>query len=83
MPLSVFRLTTPYLKYFGTKGLRRWLVHALPWPALNEMGKVVDVIHNTAISTYEEKKTIGLDDTSHKDVMSVLCKVSLNSLPHY
>ncbi|KAJ7125295.1 cytochrome P450 [Mycena epipterygia] len=72
LPLSVFRLTTPYLKYFGTKGLRRWLVHALPWPALNEMGKVVDVIHNTAVSTYEEKKTIDLDDPSHKDVMSVL-----------
>jgi hypothetical protein len=78
LPLSVFRLTTPYLKYLGTKALRRWLVHALPWPALNEIGKVVDVIHRTAISTYEEKKTTGLDDPSHLDVMSVLCKLSLS-----
>lgn len=36
------------------------------------MGKVIDVIHNTAVATYEEKKTIDLDDPSHKDVMSVL-----------
>ncbi|KAJ7647813.1 cytochrome P450 [Roridomyces roridus] len=72
LPLSVFRLTTPYLKYLGPKSLRRWLVHALPWPALNEMGKVVDVIYSTAVSTYKQKKTIDLDDPSHKDVMSVL-----------
>jgi hypothetical protein len=39
------------------------------------MGKVVDVIHNTALSTYEEKKSIDVDDPSHKDVMSVLRKL--------
>ncbi|KAJ6590070.1 cytochrome P450 [Mycena vulgaris] len=72
LPLSVFRLITPYVKYLGPRGLRKWLVNALPWPALNEMGKVVDVIHNTAVATYEEKKNIDLDDPSHKDVMSVL-----------
>jgi hypothetical protein len=82
LPLSVLRITTPYLRYFGTKSFRRWLVRSLPWPALNEMGKVVDVIHNTALSTYEEKKSIDVDDPSHKDVMSVLRKlvIKLGSL---
>ncbi|KAJ7227219.1 cytochrome P450 [Mycena pura] len=70
LPLSVLRIAVPYFKYFGTKGFRRWLVHNLPWPALNTMGMVVDVIYNTAVSTYEDKKTITLDD--RKDVMSVL-----------
>ncbi|KAJ7503140.1 cytochrome P450 [Mycena galericulata] len=72
LPLSVLRITTPYLKYFGPKSFRTWLVRSLPWPALNEMGKVVDVIHSTALSTFEEKKTIDLDDPSHRDVMSTL-----------
>ncbi|KAJ6609032.1 cytochrome P450 [Mycena sp. CBHHK59/15] len=79
LSLSVLRITTPYLKYLGTKRFRRFLVHALPWPALNDMGKVVDVIYNTAISTYQEKKTIDLDDPSHKDVMSVLLNANKNA----
>ncbi|KAJ7287002.1 cytochrome P450 [Mycena rebaudengoi] len=72
LPLSALRITTPWLQYFGTAKFRRFLVHALPWPALNAMGRVVDVIYETALSTYEDKKTIDLDDPSHKDVVSVL-----------
>ncbi|KAJ6631437.1 cytochrome P450 [Mycena sp. CBHHK59/15] len=79
LPLSVLRLTTPYLKYLGTPRLRRFLVQNLPWPALNEMGKVVDVIHDTAVSTYQEKKTIDFEDPSHKDVMSVLLNANKNA----
>ncbi|KAF7289283.1 hypothetical protein MIND_01389900 [Mycena indigotica] len=77
LPLSVLRITVPYLQYFGTKKFRRWLVHSLPWPALNTMGKVVDVIFNTAVSTYEDKKNINIDeDEDRKDVMSVLLKAN-------
>ncbi|KAJ7736842.1 cytochrome P450 [Mycena metata] len=72
LPLSVLRITVPWLRYFGTKRFRRWLVHSLPWPALNEMGEIVDVIQRTAISTYEEKKAIDIDDPTRKDVLSVL-----------
>ncbi|KAJ7188927.1 cytochrome P450 [Mycena filopes] len=72
LPLSVLRITIPWLRYFGPASFRRWLVHSLPWPALNDMGKIVDVIYNTAISTYNEKKAIDIDDPNRKDVLSVL-----------
>ncbi|KAF7371108.1 hypothetical protein MSAN_00745700 [Mycena sanguinolenta] len=79
LPLSVFRLFTPYFKYLGPKSLRRWLVHTVPWPNLNEMGRLVDLIYRTAVSTYENKKTIDLDDPSHKDVMSVLLNANMRA----
>ncbi|KAJ7166310.1 cytochrome P450 [Mycena crocata] len=76
LPLSVFRLVTPYLKYFGTRRFRKWLVHSLPWPELNEMGRVVEVIHRTASSIYEETKILDLNEFEHKDVMSVLLEAN-------
>ncbi|KAJ7072872.1 cytochrome P450 [Mycena amicta] len=79
LPLSVLRITIPYLRYLGPKKFRRWLVHNLPWPALNTMGKVVDVIFNTAVSIYREMRTVEIDDDDdeeRRDVMSVLLKAN-------
>ncbi|KAF7297887.1 hypothetical protein HMN09_01009500 [Mycena chlorophos] len=83
LPLSVLRITIPYMRYLGPKNFRRWLVHNLPWPALNTMGKVVDVISNTATSTYENKKNMELDedeDAEQRDVMSTLLRANKKAL---
>lgn len=68
------------LEKIGTPAFRRFLVDICPWKALHEARDIVDIIHETSLEIYAEKKqaladgdkVVSANFGQSKDIMSIL-----------
>lgn len=71
------------LEKIGTPAFRRFLVDICPWKALHEARDIVDIMHETSLEIYAEKKQALADGDEAlsakvgqgKDIMSILSKL--------
>lgn len=78
--IAFFRFTIhKYVFNWGGPRFQRWLVDALPWPALHELRDMVDVMDNTSkeiLGATKRALAEGKDMSSRigggKDIMSIL-----------
>jgi hypothetical protein len=88
LKVSVARKFLPFLINIGPPYFRRFIVKILPWKALKEICSIVDIMDETSMKVFEEKKRAlskGDNTVLHqvgegKDIMSILrafMKVSL------
>ena len=63
----------------GPAKLRRFLVRMVPWPKLQRLRKMVDIMDKTTLDVYNAKKTALQDDSisqhvgKGRDIMTILC----------
>ena len=77
---SVF---VPSLSRIGTPKFRRSVVELIPWKAVQDFIKIVDVMYNTSVGIFESKKkalaegdeALATQISQGKDIMSILCEL--------
>lgn len=70
------------LEKIGTPAFRRFMVDICPWKALHEARDIVDIMYETSLEIYAEKKQALADGDEAlsvkvgqgKDIMSILSK---------
>ncbi|KAG1842383.1 cytochrome P450 [Suillus subalutaceus] len=85
--VSVARKFLPFLINVGPPNFRRFIVKIFPWKALKEICSIVDVMDETSMKVFEEKKRAlskGDDAVLHqvgegKDIMSILLRANMNT----
>ena len=73
------RQFSPILTKLGPAWFRRWVVDHMPLKQVQDLKKVVDVLHDTSIRLVEQKKA-ALEKgefSAGKDIISILCKQHL------
>ena len=81
--MNLHRLILPWVVDIGTPALRRWLAQNLPWPDLNHLTYLVDIMEETSKMILESKKValekgddaVTMQIGEGKDIMSVLRKL--------
>lgn len=68
---------TPILIKLGSPGLRRLMVRMTPWPLLQRLRQIVDIMADAVLDIFQSKK-LELDDTEKehggaRDIMGILC----------
>jgi hypothetical protein len=79
----------PILEKIGTPAFRRFMVDICPWKALHEARDIVDIIHETSLEIYAEKKQALADGDEAvaekygqgKDIMSILSECHSTTPP--
>jgi hypothetical protein len=77
----------PILEKIGTPAFRRFMVDICPWKALHEARDIVDIIHETSLEIYAEKKQALADGDEAvaekygqgKDIMSILMRANMSA----
>ncbi|KAF5316754.1 hypothetical protein D9619_006487 [Psilocybe cf. subviscida] len=77
----------PMLEKIGTPAFRRFLVDICPWKALHEARDIVDIMHETSLEIYAEKKQALADGDEAlsakvgqgKDIMSILMRANMSA----
>ncbi|KAI0779694.1 cytochrome P450 [Fomes fomentarius] len=80
-----FRVIFPYLKYLGPQWFRRMVVDFMPYPKVQQVKRVVDMVFSRSKEILEAKRTAierGDQEMLHtvgegKDVMSILLKANI------
>lgn len=75
------------LEKIGTPAFRRFMVDICPWKALHEARDIVDIMHETSLEIYAEKKKALADGDEAlsakvgqgKDIMSILSKLGFSA----
>jgi hypothetical protein len=67
---------TPYFVKLGPPGFRRFLVRMIPWPLLQKLRGIVDIMADGVLEIFQAKKRELADNTSDheggKDIMGIL-----------
>ncbi|KAI0716430.1 cytochrome P450 [Earliella scabrosa] len=81
-PLMVaVRQFSPILTKLGPAWFRRWVVDHMPLKQVQDLKKVVDVLHDTSIRLVEQKKA-ALEKggfSAEKDIISILLKANMQA----
>lgn len=68
---------TPILVKLGSPGLRRWIVRMTPWPLLQRLRQIVDIMADAVLEIFQSKKRelddAEKDDDVARDIMGILC----------
>lgn len=87
LKVSVARKFLPFLINIGPPYFRRFIVKILPWKALKEICSIVDIMDETSMKVFEEKKRAlskGDNTVLHqvgegKDIMSILLRANMDA----
>lgn len=85
--VSVARKFLPFLINVGPPNFRRFIVKNFPWKVLKEICNIVDVMDETSMKVFEEKRRAlskGDDAVLHqvgegKDIMSILLRANMDA----
>ncbi|EIM84997.1 cytochrome P450 [Stereum hirsutum FP-91666 SS1] len=85
--LNLWRQVFPWVADLGTPALRRWIGTNLPWPDLNRVVYLTDIMEETSKTIFYSKKAalergddaVALQVGEGRDIMSVLMKANMEA----
>ncbi|KAF8896616.1 cytochrome P450 [Infundibulicybe gibba] len=77
----------PHVAQLGPPWFRRFLVNILPWKNLHHIRDIIDTIHQTSVTIFEEKKqalkagdeAVSRQIGQGKDIMSILMRANMEA----